>query len=697
MTAVHMAREGDVAVITVDNPPVNALGHAVREGLAARLAEAIADDAVRAIVLIGERVFMAGADIKEFGRPAAAPYLPDIVDALEASPKPVVAAIAGAALGGGLEVAMGCHYRVAVADARVGLPEVQLGLLPGAGGTQRLPRLVGPEAALDLTTSGRHLPAARARELGVLDAVVEGDLQAAAVAFARAHAEAPPPRTGERTDRIAGVDPELFATWRRKNAARWRGQMAPFRIVDCIEAACTLPLDQGLAFEREAFGQCLASPTRAAMVHLFFAERAAQKVRGVGLEVKPRPIASAAVIGAGTMGGGIAMSFANAGVPVRILDTDAEALERGLATVRRNYDTSVARGSTARATADAALARITAVSDYAAIADADIVVEAVFESMEVKKEVFAKLDAVMKPGAVLASNTSTLSITEIASATARPGDVVGAHFFSPANVMKLQENVRGERSSPETLATVTALAKRLGKVAVMSGDAHGFIGNRILHAYGREADFLLEEGASPEQVDGALMDFGLPMGLYRMRDLAGLDVGWRIRQGEEATRDRSLRYSRIGDLLAEEGRYGQKTGAGFYRYEAGDRTPHPDPHVDAVIARASAEAGRPRRDWTADEIVERVLSAAANEGARILGDGVAERAGDIDVVYAYGYGFPRWRGGPMFWAQARGLDHVLAYVERMHAAEGVLWTPAPLLMERARAGGGWDAPRPSAA
>ena len=689
MTAVHLTREGDVAVITVDNPPVNALGQAVREGLAARLGEALADGGVRAIVLMGERVFMAGADINEFGRPAAAPYLPDVVDALERSPKPIVAAIAGAALGGGLEIAMGCHYRVAVADARVGLPEVQLGLLPGAGGTQRLPRLAGPEAALDLATSGRHLPAAKARELGVLDAIVEGDLRAAAVAYALAHAEAPPPRTGERADRIAGADPELFETWRRKNAAKWRGQMAPFRIVDCVEAACTLPLSEGLAFEREAFAQCLASPTRAAMVHLFFAERAAQKVRGVGPEVKPTPIASAAVIGAGTMGGGIAMSFANAGLSVRILDTNAQALDRGLATVRKNYDTSVARGSTPRAVADAALARIAAVSDYADIADADIVVEAVFESMEVKKEVFAKLDAVMKPGAVLASNTSTLSITQIASATARPGDVVGTHFFSPANVMKLQENVRGEHSSPQTLATVTALAKRLGKVAVMSGDAHGFIGNRILHAYGREADFLLEEGASPEQIDGALMDFGLPMGLYRMRDLAGLDVGWRIRQGEEATRDKSLRYSRIGDLLAEEGRYGQKTGAGFYRYEPGDRTPHPDPHVDAVIARASAEAGRPRRDWTAEEIVERVLSAAANEGARILGDGVAERAGDIDVVYAYGYGFPRWRGGPMFWAQARGLDHVLAYVERLHAAEGVLWAPAPLLVERARAGGGW--------
>ena len=690
MNAVHLTREGDVAVITVDNPPVNALGLAVREGLMARLAEAQADAAVRAIVVAGARVFMAGADIKEFGKPPVAPHLTDVIAALEASPKPVTAAIAGAALGGGLEVAMACHHRVAVADARVGLPEVNLGLLPGAGGTQRLPRLAGPEAALDLMTSGRHLPAAKARDLGVIDEIVEGDLLAAAIVHARAHADGPPPRTGERTDSIAGVDPALFESWRRKNAARWRGQMAPFRIVDCVEAACTLPLEQGLAFEREAFQQCLASPTRAAMVHLFFAERAAQKVRGVGPEVKPRAIASAAVIGAGTMGGGIAMSFANAGLPVRILDTNAEALERGLAVVRRNYDTSVARGSTPRATADAALGRIEAVSDYADIAEADIVVEAVFESMEVKKAVFAQLDAVMKPGAILASNTSTLSITDIASATGRPGDVVGTHFFSPANVMKLQENVRGEGSSPETLATVTALSKRLGKVAVMSGDAFGFIGNRILHAYGLEADFLLEEGASPEQIDGALMDFGLPMGIYRMRDLAGLDVGWRIRQSQEATRDKSLRYSRIGDLLAEQGRYGQKTGAGYYRYEAGDRTPHPDPHVDAVIAGASAEAGRPRRDWTSEEIVERVLSAAANEGARILGDGVAERAGDIDVVYAYGYGFPRWQGGPMFWAQARGLDHLLAYVERMHAAEGARWAPAPLLVERARAGGGWS-------
>ena len=691
MNAVHLTRDGEIAVLTVDNPPVNALGVAVRRGLFDALAQALADEGVRAIVLIGARVFMAGADIKEFGRPPEPPTLPDVIAALDAADKPVIAAIAGAALGGGLETALACRYRLAAPAARVGLPEVNLGLLPGAGGTQRLPRLVGPDTAIELMTTGRHLPAAQALQLGLVDEIVEGDLLAGALHFARNRALAgdPPPRVSARADKLAGVDPALFDGWRQKMASRWRGQVAPFRIVDCVEAACRLPFDQGLAYERDAFQDCLESPARAAMVHLFFAERAAQKIAGVGPEVKGRPIRYAAVIGAGTMGGGIAMSFANAGVSVKVLDTSPEALERGMAVVRRNYANSVARGSTPQEKADAALDRIEAVGDYSDIADADIVVEAVFESMEVKKEVFAKLDAVMQPGAILASNTSTLSITEIATATARPEDVVGTHFFSPANVMKLQENVRGARSSPETLATVTALAKTLGKVAVMSGDAYGFIGNRILHAYGREADFLLEEGAGPEQIDRALMAFGFPMGVYRMRDLAGLDVGWRIRQSLEPTRDKTLRYSRIADVLAQEGRYGQKTGAGYYRYETGDRTPHPDPHTSDVIARLSAEAGRPQRAWSDEEIVERILSAAANEGARILGDGVAQRAGDIDVVYAYGYGFPRWQGGPMFWAERRGLDHLLAYAQRMHAQEGAFWAPAPLLVERARAGGGW--------
>ncbi len=441
-----------------------------------------------------------------------------------------------------------------------------------------------------------------------------------------------------------------------------------------------------MAFERRAFLECLDSPARKAMIHLFFAERAAAKVSGVGPEVKPRPVRSAAVLGAGTMGGGISMAFANAGIAVKVLDVNAEALARGRALIERNYATSVSRGSTSQAAMDKALGLISTASDFAEIADADIVVEAVFEEMAVKKEVFARLDAVMKPGAVLATNTSYLDIDEIASATQRPGDVVGTHFFSPANVMRLEENVRGARTSPEVLATVTALSKTLGKVAVMAGNRHGFIGNRMLSVYGRESDFLLEEGATPTQVDAALMDFGFPMGMYRMRDMAGLDIGYKTRKANAATRDPSLRYSTVADQLVEMGRLGQKSGAGYYRYEAGNRTPIPDPEVEALIERAAAEGGHARREVTAEEIVTTLLSAMVNEGARILDEGIAARSSDIDLVYVHGYGFPRHEGGPMFWAEQRGLSTVLADVERLHAAQGDRWAPAPLLVERAQTG-----------
>ena len=688
MAEVRYELDGDVAVITIDNPPVNALSAAVRDGLAAALRRLQSDAAARAAVVIGERVFIAGADIKEFGQPPRGESLPDLCDRMEASSKPLVAALAGNALGGGLEVALGCHFRLALPDAKVGLPEVTLGILPGAGGTQRLPRITGPEVALEVIQSGRPLGAARARELGVVDEVVTGDLRAAAVAFARARADAggEPPRASRLAHRTADVDPGLFDAYRRRNAAKWKGLVAPWKIVDCVEAACTLPFPEGMAFERRAFLECLNSPVREAMIHLFFAERAAAKVAGVGPQVRPRPIRSAAVLGAGTMGVGISMAFANAGVPVKVLDVNPQALARGRALIETNYATSVARGSTTQAAMDRALGLISTASEFAGIADADIVVEAVFEEMGVKKDVFARLDAVMKPGAVLATNTSYLDVDEIASATGRPEDVVGVHFFSPANVMRLQENVRGAKTSPEVLATVTALAKQLGKVAVMAGNRHGFIGNRMLSIYGRESDFLLEEGATPTQIDAALMDFGFPMGMYRMRDMAGLDIGYKTRRANAATRDPSARYSPIADRLVEMGRLGQKSGAGYYRYEAGNRQPIPDPDVEALIRSVSAEAGRPPREISAEEVVTTLMSAMVNEGARILEEGIAARSSDIDLVYVHGYGFPRHQGGPMFWAERRGLDTVLADVERLHAAQGPRWAPAPLLVERAAVG-----------
>ncbi len=692
MPEVRYERDGDVAVIVIDNPPVNALSAAVRDGIAEALARLEADDEARAGVVIGERVFIAGADIKEFGQPPRGVPLPDLCDRLEACAKPLVAALAGNALGGGLEVALGCHYRLASAEAKVGLPEVNLGLLPGAGGTQRLPRIVGPEVALDLILSGKPMDGVRARQLGVVDAIADGDLRQVAVFYARGKADklaqggGPPPRASELTDKVANIDPQLFDDYRRKNASKWRGLVAPWRIVDCVEAACTKPFAEGMAFERAAFHDCLNSPGRKALIHLFFAERAAAKIPGVGPEARARPIRSAAVLGAGTMGGGISMAFASAGVPVKVFDADPEALARGRAHIEKTYAASVSRGSLAEAAMDRALTLITPVSDLANAGDADIVVEAVFEEIGVKEEVFRRLDAVMKPGAVLATNTSYLDIDRIAAATSRPEDVVGTHFFSPANVMRLQENVRGAQTSPEVLATVTALARTLGKVAVLSGNAHGFIGNRILSVYGRESDFLMEEGGTPSSIDAALMDFGFPMGMYRMRDLAGLDIGYKTRKAAAATRDPAARYSVIADRLVEMGRLGQKSGAGYYRYEAGARTPIPDPEVEALVEAAAAEQGIARRAVAPEEVVERLLAAMVNEGARLLGEGIAARASDIDVVYVYGYGFPRHEGGPMFWAEQRGLDRVLAFVERMHAEQGATWTPAPLLVERAKAG-----------
>jgi 3-hydroxyacyl-CoA dehydrogenase len=532
-----------------------------------------------------------------------------------------------------------------------------------------------------MVTSGKPITAAEALAAGVVDELAAGPLLEAALAFARrVLAEGRPlARVSDRNERLAEADAALLADFRAKHAKKWRGLIAPQRIVDCIEAACTKPFAEAYAFELAAFDECKASAQRAALIHVFNAEREAARIPGLSADLQPQPIRSAAVVGAGTMGGGIAMCFANAGIPVWLLDATPEALARGRALIEKNYATSVARGSLTPQRMEQALALITGTLDYATVADADIVIEAAFEDMAVKQEIFRKLDAVMKPGAVLATNTSTLDIEKIAAATTRAGHVIGAHFFSPANVMKLLEVVRGAQTAPQTIVTTMALAKTIGKTAVLSGNADGFIGNRILAVYGRECDFLLEEGATPWQVDRALQGFGFPMGLYLMRDMAGLDVGWRIRQYREQFRDKRLRYSPIADRLCERGRFGQKTGAGYYRYEG--RTGSPDPDVEALIEQVSHDLGITRRGVADDEIVTRVLTAMANEGLKIVGEGIALRESDIDVTYIHGYGFPRHQGGPMYWAAQRGWKVIQETVTSLHATQGKLWAPAPMLAE----------------
>ncbi|WP_370156279.1 3-hydroxyacyl-CoA dehydrogenase NAD-binding domain-containing protein [Ferrovibrio sp.] len=689
-SVAYAVRDG-IAVLTVENPPVNALSQGVRAGLIAGLDRADADPAVSAAVIIGGgRTFIAGADIREFGKPPLQPYLPDVLKRIEAMQKPVVAALHGTALGGGFEVALTCHWRVAVETAQVGLPEVKLGVIPGSGGTQRLPRLIGPKLALDMIVSGNPAPAKRALELGVIDQIVAGDLLDGALAFARTVvAEKRPLRlVRDMDEKITGTDPAVFEEYRKSIARKAKGFLAPWRCIDAVEAATKLPIDEGLLKEREFFFECMGSPQRKAQIHAFFAEREAAKIPGLPDDVKPKKIASAAVLGAGTMGGGIAMNFANAGIPVKLLDVSQEALSRGLGVIEKNYATSVARGSMKQDAMDRAMKLITGTQHFEDIGDADIVVEAVFEEMGVKKEVFAKLDKVMKPGAVLATNTSTLDIDEIAASTKRPQDVIGTHFFSPANVMKLLENVRGAKSSPETIATVMAMGKQLKKVSVLAGNCDGFIGNRMLHGYLREANFLLEEGALPQQVDRALEEFGLAMGPFRMGDLAGLDVGWRIRKGKAHLRPRDERYSPVADRLCELGRFGQKTGAGFYRYEGRDALP--DPVTEEIILASAKEQGIERRAISDEEIVQRCMYPLVNEGAKILEEGIAIRASDIDITYLFGYGFPVYRGGPMFWAEQIGLDKVLATIRGFHKIHGKFWEPAPLLVQRAEAGKGWN-------
>ena len=690
--SVSYAKEGDVGVVTVNNPPVNALSRHVRAGLLECFAEAAGDDTTATVLICEGRTFIAGADITEFGKPMAEPGYHEMMAAIENHPKPVVAAIHGTALGGGLETALCCHYRVAVPSARVGLPEVTLGLLPGGGGTQRLPRLIGPQAALDAITTGTPIKACDAHTAGVIDAVIDDDgLLAGALVFARDRVAegAVLRKVRDLNDKVTGVDPAIFAAARAQANKARRGFEAPQRCIDCVEAACTLPFEEGMAREQALFAGLVTGNQSSAQRHIFFSERAAAKVDDMPKDVKPLPIKSVGILGAGTMGGGIAMNFTNAGIPVTILETEQAYLDKGLAVVRGNYERSARKGRFTAAQVDQLMGLITPTLDYADLADVDMVIEAVFENMDIKKEVFTKLDTATKPQCILATNTSTLDIDQIATITTRPDKVIGTHFFSPANVMRLLEIVRGAKTSYETLATMLAVAKTIKKVGVVVGVCDGFVGNRMIHKYAAQAQYLLEEGCLPQEVDAAVYELGLAMGPFAMGDLAGLDVGWRIRQGKGLPESlpEGARDCAIADRICELGRFGQKTGAGYYKYEKGDRTPHPDPEIEALIVNYSKEKGIKRRAIGRDEIVERLIYALVNEGAMILEEGFAQRASDIDVIYVYGYGFPTYLGGPMFYADTVGLAKVYRKVCELAEQDPASWQPAPLLKRLAAEGG----------
>jgi 3-hydroxyacyl-CoA dehydrogenase len=653
---------GEVGLLLVDSPPVNALSHAVREGLVAGLAELNADAAVKIVVLACRgRTFFAGADITEFGKPKRDPILQQVIAILEASPKPLVAAMHGTALGGGLEVALGCHFRVAVPSARMGLPEINLGIIPGAGGTQRLPRIIGPEKALEMIVSGKPISAAEALTLGVVDAVMDGEPIAAGEAFARQilaeQRRATPVR--DRDDKISATraDPSAFDKLAEK-LTRGRGrEHAPAAAVASVRRSFTQPIDEALAADAETTAELLAGSQSRALRHLFFAEREAAKVAGLPAGVEPRAVTRAAVVGAGTMGGGIAMSFAGAGVPVVLIDATQEALDRGIERIRGNYASSVSRGSISQADADRRLALITGATERSAAADCDMVVEAVFEDEALKKEIFAELERVCRPGTVLASNTSALDVDAIASVLERPEHFVGMHFFAPANVMKLLEVVRAAKTGPEAIVTAMAVGRKIGKVPVVSGNCDGFIGNRMVAKRSAQVELLLQKGALPKDVDDALKAFGFPMGPLAINDMSGLDIGWSIRKR------RGTPFP-IADALCERGWFGQKTGQGYYRYAPGDRTPQPNPEVEQLILETSAKLGIERRPMDQAEMTERMLYPLINEGARILEEGIAQRASDIDLVWINGYGWPRWTGGPMFYADEVGLARI---VERLEA------------------------------
>lgn len=685
----------DVTVITLTNPPVNALSQAACRAVLASVEEAAQNDAIRCIVLIGAgSTFSGGADISEFGalrtrRPDSDFPMHSMINGIENCGKPVIAALHGNALGGGLETAMGCHYRIATADARVGLPEVKLGIIPGAMGTQRLPRLCGIPKAAEICASGEMIPAPAAHELGIIDRIAEGDLLEAAMAFGRELADAgeAPRKTSEINDRLG--DPAQNATalkeLRQVVAKRARGQESPFRCIDAVEAAGQGTFEEGARKEMQIFGECLQGTQSQGLIHAFFGERAVSKVPGITKETPRRSIESAAVIGAGTMGGGITMTYVNAGIPVILKEVNQEQLEKGIERIHQTYGISVKRGRMTEADVDKKMAMITGTTDYGQLADVDIVIEAAFEGMDLKKQIFGELDQVAKPGAILASNTSTLDIDAIAAATSRPESVIGHHFFSPANVMKLLEMVRGKETADDVIATSMDLAKRLRKVGVLVGNCFGFVGNRMFWPYQREAQFVLEEGATVEQVDNAHLKFGMAMGSHAVSDLSGIDVAWRINQEIKDTIPEGMRLPLVADRLYEMGRYGQKTGAGFYKYDG--RKAVPDPDVQQLIESCAAEAEIARRDISDKEIIERTMYSMANEGALILQEGIALRSVDIDIVYLYGYGFPAWRGGPMKYVDTVGLKEVYDRVCHYRDTQGFWWEPAPLLKELAESGG----------
>jgi 3-hydroxyacyl-CoA dehydrogenase len=684
---ISMSKHGAIGVITVNNPPVNALSPGVPEGIVDCVEAANSDDSIEAMVLIGGgRSFIAGADIKHLGKPRTEKAL-RMREVVEYSAKPIVAAIHGHALGGGLEVALLCNYRIAVASAKVGLPEVLIGVIPGAGGTQRLPRVAGPEAALDMIVTGRHVPAEEAQGLGILNEVIDGtDLLGAAVSFAQEIAEVRPvPRVREQDDKLVAYrgDDTIFAAVRKRIARKARNQRAPYACIEAVEAAVNLPFDAGVDKERELFSDVVNADEAKALRYAFFAERAARKIPGVPADTRPREINSVAIIGAGTMGGGIAMSCANAGLPVKILELDPGAMERGMGRIRANYETSVKRGSTSQEQMDARLACIEPVSEYEALADCDFAIEAVFEDLGVKEQVFKALDAVMKPGAVLATNSSALSIDAIADFTSRPGDVLGTHFFSPANIMKLLEVVRGESTAPDTIATAMALGRLIDKTVAVCGNCYGFLANRSRAPFGIETAALLLEGATPEQVDRVMFEFGYPVGPFVVNDIAGIDVGYMVRQTKKAEDPDNYQANPVADRLYEMGRHGQKTGAGFYRYEPGDRTPHADPIVEEVISEVAKAEGLERREFSDEEILHRLLFASINEAARILAEGVAYRPSDVDVMWIGGFNFPRYRGGLMYWADSIGVEEIYRQIRSLEQRYGKRWAPAPLLVELA--------------
>jgi len=689
---VQLTKDNEIAIVTINNPPVNALSPGVPEGIAAAIDQIARDESVKAAVLIGGgKTFVAGADIKEFGKITSGKSggfeLPSLLLKIEDSRKPVVMAIHGTAFGGGLELAMSGHYRVAATSAQVGQPEVKLGIIPGAAGTQRLPRLAGAAKAVEMCAEGNPIKALDALNFGIVDRLIDGDLLAGAVGFAREIANAPAHQTRERNGKLGTAEQNapIFAAARENARKKQRGMMAPLAAIDAVEAATKLPFEEGCKLERKLFTDCLFSDQSKALIHVFFGEREVAKIPDVPKETPIIPLSTAAVVGAGTMGGGIAMVLANAGIPVLLKEADQPALDRGLANIQKNYATSVKRGRFTQQFVDERLKLIHPTLSYEAFANADLVIEAVFEGMALKKEVFAELDRACKSGAILASNTSTLNIDEIAASTSRPQSVIGTHFFSPANVMRLLEIVRGKTTSKEVIATAMQLSKKIGKIGVLVGNCRGFVGNRMFHPYVRESVFLVEEGASVEAVDSALYDFGMAMGPLAVGDLAGLDVGWRIRKEYRHLEKPGIRQAFAGDNLCEMGRYGQKTGAGWYKYDE-NRRASTDPEVADLVRKWSAEAGIPQQQISKEEIVDRCIYALVNEGARILEEGFALRAVDIDIIYLNGYGFPSYRGGPMWYADTVGLKKVCDRIEEFHKQHGELWEPAPLLKRLAAEG-----------